>query len=247
MSTRNSPRKALTMIEITIAVALSAIVGIAVFTLYRGGVKSSVSGVVNLEMLGEGRKIIAQIRDDLKNSCIPYHGAFSLSFNDLLQIDFARERGLEGAEFSLLRFRYEPEFVKAGLPGPDYLLRPLLGVRYRLEAITGSNLLRLVRETDHGTAQARQKILSERISFLNISPISIAGPGSAENWFWNISLSLSQHADRTGVDKDGNGSQARGAASLEFYDLVASEFFNAINNFRHSPRNWHTGLTHLPE
>ncbi len=247
MSMKNNPRKALTLIEITIAVALSTIVGLAVFTLYSGGVKSSVSGVVNLEMLGEGRKIVAQIRDDLKNSCIPYHGAFSLSFNDLLQIDFSRERGLEGAEFSLLRFRYEPEFVKTGLPGPDYLLRPLLGVRYRLEAVKDSNLLRLIRETDHGTDKARQKILSERISFLNISPVSISGPANAENWFWNISLSLSQHTDRIGVDKNGNGSQARGAASLEFYDLVASDFFNAINNFRHSPRNWHTGLRYAPD
>jgi len=247
MSMRSSPRKALTLIEITIAVALSAIVGIAVFTLYRGGIKSSVSGVVNLEMLGEGRKIVAQIRDDLKNSCIPYHGAFSLSFNDLLQIDFSRDRGLEGAEFSLLRFRYEPEFVKTGLPGPDHLLRPLLSVRYRLEAVAGSNLLRLVRETDHGTDRARQKILSDRVSFLNISPVSISGPSNAENWFWNVSLSLSQHTDKPGDDKNGNGSQARGAASLEFYDLVASEFFNAISNFRHSPRNWHTGLRYAPD
>ncbi len=247
MTENHNPRKALTLIEITVAVALSAIVGLAVFTLYSGGVKSSVSGVVNLEMLSEGRKIVAQIRDDLKNSCIPYHGAFSLSFNDLLQIDFSRERGLEGAEFSMLRFRYEPEFVKTGLPGPDYLLRPLLGVRYRLEAVKDSNLLRLVRETDHGTDKARQKILSERISFLNISPVSISGPASAENWFWNISLSLSQHSDKTGCDRNNTGNQTRGAASLEFYDLVTSEFFNAINNFRHSPRNWHTGLTHLPE
>jgi len=247
MTENHNHRKALTLIEITVAVALSAIVGLAVFTLYSGGVKSSVSGVVNLEMLSEGRKIVAQIRDDLKNSCIPYHGAFSLSFNDLLQIDFSRERGLEGAEFSMLRFRYEPEFVKTGLPGPDYLLRPLLGVRYRLEAVKDSNLLRLVRETDHGTDKARQKILSERISFLNISPVSISGPANAENWFWNISLSLSQHADKAGGDKNGTGTHARGAASLEFYDLVTSEFFNAINNFRHSPRNWHTGLRYAPD
>ncbi len=241
-------RKAITLVEIMVAVALTAIVGVAMFTLYRGGVQSSLTGVVNLDMLGEGRKVIAQIRDDLKHACIPYQGAFSVSFNDLLQVNFSKNRGLEGAEFVLLRFKYEPEFVRSGLPGgPEHLFRPLLSVSYRLEAAEKSDLLKLVRETNPGTSQAKAKILSERVSFFRIAPVRVDGPGTAENWFWNVSLQLGQHHESPGREKPENSNPARGNSSLSFYDVVYSDFFNAINNYRHSTRNWHTGLKHTPE
>ncbi len=240
-------KKAFTLIEIIITTALAAIIGIAVFTLYRGGVKSSMTGVANLEMLAEGRKVLAQIRDDLKHSCIPFHGGFSVSFNDLLQVEFSPNRGLEGAEFVLLRFKREPDFVKNGLPSPDHLLRPLLNVKYRLEAIKNSDLLKLIREAANDAGQAGPKVLSERISFFRIAPVRVTGPGSGENWFWNVSLQLSQHTDNSSSIKHENSSQTRGASSLTFYDVVYSDFFNAVNNYRHSPRNWHTGLIYTPE
>lgn len=238
-------KKALTLVEIMVATALTAIIGIALFTLYQGGVKSSVTGVVNLEMLSEGRKVLAQIHDDLKNACIPFHDGFSVSFNDLLQVNFSNNRGLEGAEFVLLRFKREPEFVKTGLPSPDYLLRPLLSVKYRLEAIENSGLLKLIREAGNEVGEAKTKILSEHISFFRITPVRVTGPGSAENWLWNVSLQLGQHA--TSSAKPESCTQNRGASSMTFYDVVYSEFFNAVNNYRHSPRNWNTGLIYTPE
>ncbi len=242
-----NPKKAFTLIEIIIATALAAIIGIALFTLYRGGVKSSLTGVVNLEMLAEGRKILAQVHDDLKHSGIPFHGGFSVSFNDLLHVDFSENRGLEGAEFVLLRFKPEPEFVKTGLPSPDHLLRPLLNVKYRLEAMENSDLLKLIRESGNDAGPAKVKVLSDRISFFRIAPVRVVSTGAGENWFWNVSLQLSQHTENIGQTRPENGTQTRGANSLTFYDVVYSEFFNAVNNHRHSPRNWHTGLIYTPE
>ncbi len=239
-------KKAFTLLELIITLALSAVISISAFTLYRGGVQSSLSGVVNLDMLAEGRKVLAQIRDDLKHACIPYHGAFSLSFNDLLQVDFSQTRGLEGAEFNMLRFRYEPDFAKSGLPAPEYLLRPLLSVKYRLEAVKESGLLKLVRETTQGSDPAKTSILSERVSFFRITPVKVTGPDGCDSWFWNVSLQLSQQTGRYGGTKPEND-KTRGAGSMEFYDVVYSEFFNAINNYRHSPRNWNTGLKYTPD
>ncbi|MDD3146002.1 MAG: prepilin-type N-terminal cleavage/methylation domain-containing protein [Candidatus Riflebacteria bacterium] len=243
----STSEKAFTLVEIIIATALASIIGIAAFTLYRGGVKSSLSGVANLEILAEGRKTLAQIRDDLKHSCIPFHGGFSISFNDLLHVDFSNNRGLEGAEFSLLRFKRQAGFAKKGLPSVQYLLRPLLSVKYRLEASAGSDLLKLIRESDNESGQAEIKILSERVSFFRMAPIKVTGPGKGENWFWNVSLQLSQHKESTSPTRPQNGIQTRGAGSLTFYDVVYSDFFNAMNNYRHSPRNWHTGLIYTPE
>ncbi len=239
-------KKAFTLLEVLITLALSAVIGIAAFTLYRGGVQSSLSGVVNFDMLAEGRKVIAQIRDDLKHACIPYHGAFSLSFNDLLQIDFSQTRGLEGAEFNLLRFRYEADFARSDLPAPEYLLRPLLSVKYRLEAVKESGLLKLIREISPGSDQAKIEILSERVSFFRINPVKVTGPDGRDSWFWNISLQLSQQTGRSGSTRP-DSDKTRGAGSMEFYDVVCSEFFNAINNYRHSPRNWNTGLKYTPD
>lgn len=237
-------RRAITLVEILIAASLSLLIAGAAFTLYKSGVRASVSGVINLDTMAEGRKILLQIRDDLKNSCIPYQGSFSLSFNDLLQIDFSKNRGLEGAEFSLLRFRHDSEFVQIGLPDPNYLLRPLLNVRYRLEKTNAGDLLKLVRETGTGTSQAKSKVLSERVSFFNIKPVRIPGPGNYENWLWNITLHLGQISESLSEAASPN---IRGTNILEFYEVVSSDFYTAINNHPNSPRNWHTGLRYAPE
>ena len=230
-----------------ITVALTAIISISAFTLYRGGLQSSLSGVVNLDMLNEGRKVIAHIHNDLKHAGIPYHGAFSLSFNDLLQVDFSKNRGLEGAEFSLLRFKSDPEFVKSDLPSQDYLLRPLISVKYRLEKVNNSDLLRLVREVNQNPAHPGSRVLSERVSFFRITPVKIPAPGSSDCWFWNVSLQLSQRSDPANSREPGKTEKTRGEGSLDFYDLVYSEFFNAVNNYPHSPRNWNTGLKYTPD
>lgn len=232
---KKTSKKALTLIELMISMVIATTIGIFAFSLYQGGVKSSISGVVSLDMLAEGRRVLAQIRDDLKNSCIPYHGAFSVSFNDLLHADFSNSRGLEGAEYSLLRFKYEPDFVRTGLPSPDYLLRPLINIKYRLEKIENSELLKLTRVTATRDGQEQTKVLCDRVSFFKISPVRITTPDTGENWLWNISL------------QTGSSDPARGVNAMSFYEVVYSDFFNAINNHQLSPRNWQTGLKYSPE
>jgi len=244
---KTTAKNAITLVEMMITVALTAIISISAFTLYRGGLQSSLSGVVNLDMLNEGRKVIAQIHTDLKHAGIPYHGAFSLSFNDLLQVDFSKNRGLEGAEFSLLRFKNDPEFVRNDLPAQDYLLRPLISVKYRLEKVNNSDLLRLVREVNQNPNHPGSRVLSERVSFFRIAPVQISTPGSVDAWFWNISLQLSQRSDTANGKEPEKPEKTRGEGSLDFYDVVYSEFFNAVNNYRHSPRNWNTGLKYTPD
>jgi len=238
----NKRKQAISMVELLIATTLAMIIATAVFALHRIGARASIYSVVNLDAMAEGRKILLQIRDDLKNSCIPYRGAFAISFKDLLQIDFSKNRGLEGAEFSLLRFRYEPEFAKTALPGPEYLLRPLLNVRYRLEKADSSGLLKLIRETAPGTSQTKSRVLSDRISFFNITPVRINSSNDHENWLWNVHLHIGKTSDRTVVNAG-----TRSMNVFEFYDVVSSDFYTAISNHRNSPRNWHTGLRYSPE
>lgn len=238
--------RGVTLLEMLIAIAITAAVAVPAFFMYQGGLKSSVTGVVSLDMLAEGRRITRQINDDLKNSCIPYYGAFSLGFTDLLSVVTSGTGAINGAEFSLYRFSREPVIAKKSFLPTSRLLRPLISVRYSLEK-NGGDLFKLVRiETARG-APDRIKVLSERVSILRIDPVHISGANSSNGWLWNISLQLAHVSDNVAVKSrlvDGN--RDAGVFVMDFYDVVYSEFFSAICRHPFAVRNWNSGLTYSP-
>ncbi|OGK07912.1 MAG: hypothetical protein A2W80_10055 [Candidatus Riflebacteria bacterium GWC2_50_8] len=237
----NANRKAITLLEIAIALAITTIIAVPLLYLYQSGLRSSTSGVVSIDMLSEGRRICSQIHDDLKNSCIPYRGGFGLRFSDLLEADFSRAAGLAGAEYRLYRHTTTPELLKKTVSGQRMLLRPIMHVRYRLEKMQNSDLLKLVRIESLDGAPERIKVLSERVSLLKIQPVKIADD---QSYLWNVKLQLAYIPERIQTEISFAASdRGQGVLISDFYDVVYSDFFKSVSQNPLAPRNWHTGLT----
>jgi hypothetical protein len=236
-------RKGISIIEVMIALMVTTVIAGPLLYLYQSGLKSSTSGVVSIDMLGEGRRICTQIHDDLKNSCIPYRGGFSMRFSDLLEADFSRADGLSGAEYRLYRHTAAPELIKKDIDGQKMLLRPIMHVRYRLEKRQNSDLLKLVRIESSDGAPERIKVLSERISFLKIQPVKVS-EGGEQGFLWNVKLQLAYVPESMQAGFAFNVTdRSRGILINDFYDVVYSDFFKSVSQNPLAPRNWHTGLT----
>lgn len=236
----------ITLVEVLVALAIASIVAVPAFYLYQRGLKSSVTGVISLDMLAEGRRIVTQLRDDLKNSCIPYHGAFSLSFNDMLNASTGGAGTITGVEYALYRFAREPVLTSKAFLPTARLLRPLISVRYNLERNSGSDLFKLVRIETASGAPDRVKVMSERVNFMRIVPVKVAGSDNIEGWLWNVSLQLAHLGDNGRREFLESSNRGQGAVSMDFYDVVDSSFFTAICRNPLATRNWNGGLTYTP-
>lgn len=237
-----------TLLEILVALTIAAMIAVPAFYLYQQGLKSSVSGVVALDILAEGKRITAQLHDDLKNSCIPYHGAFALSFADLLNSTVAGDNAITGAEYALYRFSHTPVFVKKGFSMTANLLRPLISVRYSLEQNGCSDLFKLIRIETAPGAPDRIRVLSEKVCLFRITPVKVTGNYGSESWLWNVSLQLANTRD-AGAENDhpASFSGKNGSVGMDFYDVVYSDFFSAICQNPLAARNWNSGLSYSPE
>jgi len=234
-----SIKTGVTMIELIVAIAITSIIGTGALMLHQNSVKIASAGMANVEMMREGKLILETIREDLKHACVPYKESFSISFDNIVQVEFSKNKGLEGAEFSFLRFKNKPDFAVMGYYEKDYMLRALTKITYRLEKIEDSELLKLVRETAEHKGETTVATLTERLNFFNIKPVEIKTE-TADRWLWNISLQLSHKSDKSSV-------VLRGENCLSFYDLVFSEFYQSVSLFPDSPRNWNTGMTFSPK
>ncbi|EKD83524.1 MAG: hypothetical protein ACD_39C00619G0001 [uncultured bacterium] len=123
------------------------------------------------------------------------------------------------------------------------LLRPIMHVRYRIEKMQNSDLLKLVRIESLDGAPERIKVLSERVSLLKIKPVKIPG-SSDQNYLWNITLQLAYIPERIQTEVSFTSSdRGKGVLISDFYDVVYSDFFKSVSQNPLAPRNWHTGLT----
>lgn len=223
----------ITIVEIIVATAVAAILAVPLMLLYQSGVKTSVSGVTSIEMLSEGRRIISQLHDDLKNSAIPFQGAFSLAFTDLLIRTSSPGAVSSGFEYSLYRFNREALTERKPFAQGAPVLTPLIHVRYSLEKNSNNELFKLVRTEIARNIPDRIKVLSERVAALEIRPVNFST--GSQNYFWNTTLELGHFTD--------NGSKKGNRPTMSFYDVVYSEFFNTLAQHPFSPRNWFSGMT----
>jgi hypothetical protein len=232
---KRTNKKGITMVELVVAMAITAIIGTGAMILHRNSVKITSAGIANVEMMREADLILDQIRDDLKHACLPYRDEFSISFDDIVQLEMSKSTGLEGAEFSFHRFKGRPEFANLGYYNKDYMIKPITKITYRLEKIEGSDLLRLVREVREHKDKPKSKALTERVGFFNIKPISIKTE-TTQKELWAVDLQLSQRTDTS-------SEVLRGENCLKFYDVVYSDFYKSIAENPKASRNWNTGLT----
>lgn len=228
--------KGITLIEILIALAITSVIGLGVIIFQKNSTEIATSGIANITMMKQANTALEIIHKDLKHACIPYKESFSISFNEMVQIDYSDKYGLEGAEFSFFKMSENGNFVSETSKENKYKLHPLTYVKYRLKKTNDSDLLQLVRYIEEYGKIVSEKTIAEKVSFFNIAPTCIK-TDTSEKWLWNVALKLSQKSDKS-------QSNLRGEHTLDFYDIVFPVFYKSISENPHSVRNWNTGFTY---
>lgn len=227
-------QKGFTLVEMMVAIFISSLVSIPVYLLYQSGFKSSISGMARLELQAEGQTILRQLKDDLRFSCMPYGGSFSLSFDKLLETNASLDE-LEESEYSFYRFD------QAGVGELFYkkdgeFQFPVTRVSYRIERADAELAPRLTRIEVTSDGRERTRVVSECINFFQIKPVCVKDNSDKEQWFWNITLQLVKDL----------GKSAKSASSqtvvADFYDLTSSVFYHALFNNPLNARNFNTRL-----
>ena len=230
-------------IEILIGLSLVAMITIPAYRIYFSGVKSSLSGIVSLEIQTEGEKILMQVRDDLKNSCLPYEGAVEFAFDEFLTMEPGSGPSLAGTSFSCLRFAKGESPIGSSVPQTGKAQRTIERITYRLEASSLPHLLLLTRSMGKDGPEV---VLSKRVNFFQIVPIQLeqlTPTQKRSQWFWNVYFQLAdlpKDLPTTGVPLQAN--RSKGIIIADFSDMVSSAFFTCAWNFRWSPRSWYVGL-----
>ncbi len=230
-------KNGLTLIEILIALAITTVIGIGAMNFQKNSTNIATSGIANITMMKQAMLALEIIHKDLKHACIPYKESFSIRFGDIIQVDYSEKRGLEGAEFSFFKMAEKGDFVSLSSKEKNYKLHPLTFVKYSLKKAKDSELLQLVRYVEEPSKPPEEKIIAEKVSFFNIIPTCVK-TDTTEKWLWNVSLKLSQRADKS-------QSNLRGEHTLDFYDIVFSNFYKSIEEAPNSVRNWNTGFTYI--
>lgn len=228
--------KGITLVELLIAMAITAVIGLGAVNFQKNSAGIATSGIANINMMKQASIALETIHDDLKHACIPYKESFSLSFGDMIQVEYSEKHGLEGAEFSFFKMASDGGFVPVAPNEKSYKLHPLAYVKYSLKKAKDSELLCLVRYLDEPSEKPVEKIIAEKVSFFNIVPVCVK-TDYGEKWLWNVILRLSQKSDKS-------QSNLRGEHTLDFYDVVYPDFYRSIVENVNSVRNWNTGFTY---
>ncbi len=235
--------RGITLIETLVALAIISLISLPAISVYRSGMQNSVNGMIAQDMMNSGKQIISQIKDDLRHSAIGYQGGFSIAFQEMLSYAAPNSSGFDNQTFTLYRFPEKASYNDKAKGSMK--LGMLTKITYRLEKLINTPFLRLSRQKmdSHGTVS--NKILSDRINFFSIHPVEFKLEKDNSAWLFNISLQLGLYKGNSKrqpghflTDKENS------LKIMEFYDVVSSDFFTAINTNRINTRNWNSGLKH---
>jgi prepilin-type N-terminal cleavage/methylation domain-containing protein len=231
------------LLELLIVLTLIGLITVPAYRIYVSGMKSSLSGIVSLEIQTEGEKILMQVRDDLRNSCFPYEGAVEFSFDSFLTITPGSGPSLAGTSYSCYRFGKNEVQMISSLPQAGKANRPVERITYRLKSSSQPHLHLLTRAIGEDGPEV---VLSKRVNFLQVVPVQLEQGSTLDGnsqWFWNVYFQLAdlpKDLPVTGGPLLAN--RSKGIIIADFYDIVSSDFFSCAWNFRWSPRSWHAGL-----
>lgn len=232
--------KALTLIEILIAVVCFALVSAAMYSTLSAGKRSSLSGIMRIEATLEATKILKQIRSDLNASC------FQPPINAMYDIDHLfKETGIApNIVYSFFSFPIRGDISDwFTSPSSGENPRRVAKITYKTESSPNpdTNSLRLIREELY-QGQTIERVLSDKVNYFEIKPL-LMQVDNKNQFYFLITLQL---VDSVDPSKLAQQQQQRIDALqqhiilADFYDVVYSEFFNAAwNNALYVP-NWHT-------
>ncbi|MFZ5951954.1 MAG: PulJ/GspJ family protein [Candidatus Rifleibacteriota bacterium] len=234
-------KQAFTLVEIMIVVIISAITMGPVYLIYRSGMRSSISGMVSLEIQSEGERLLLQIYDDLKNSCLPYDGELKLKFSDLVKVEHLDTSSLAGLNYSFHSFmRDENKLISA--TGNGKALRATRKIKYLIEKTDNPRLFALFRSEQTKSDGIVKRLISNRVAFFQINPVTI--PSKIDNssqYFWQITIQLAELPKSLPAGTYA-ANRSKGIIIADFYQVVSCDFFNNTLNFPHVNRNWYSGL-----
>jgi len=242
MGTAAINKHAFTLVEILIVILITGLTMGPVYLIYRSGMKSSMSGIVSLEIQSEGERLLLQIYDDLKNSCIPFDGTFTLKFSDMVQVEHPDTSSLTGLKYTFYSFmRNDAKLLPAVTSGKA--LRATRKICYSIETTDNPRLFALYRTEQTKADGDNKRLLSSRIIFFQIAPVSIpSGIDDSHQFFWQVTLQLAELPKNLQTGGAIVANKSQGIIIADFYEVVSSDFFNNTLNFPFANRNWYSGL-----
>ncbi len=245
------PAAGFTLVEAMVVVLLSTLILVPAYRIFQSGMTTSVQGIQQIDMVLEARRIIKQIHADLKASCLELDPARRYTLVDFLTVDRPSTGSLDGTTFSFFAFPLHADKTaaisgnQAAGPAPRLANR----ITYRLEKTPGP-FYRLVREEKVNPLLGggdQKRVLSDRVNLLSIVPTEIQTTKGSNQWFFQVTLQLAESRQPQGLAAlaaAGNlvTNRAAGLVVADFFDVVASEYFQALWNQEFMNRNWHTGV-----
>lgn len=253
---RQTNRRALTLVEMLVALGCMAILMGPIFFVYRSGSRSSLQGIAKAEITLEARRILRQIHDDLRYSVVYLNYNINLpsSLGSYYFPYFLKggnpysPSGDAQTQYKMLRFPLHGEVKDAIEPvgGVTAYRKPIL-ITYELKKETPDQaLFSLFRQEGTG----RPILLSNRVNFFEIrdNPNSPAGT----TWFTTLQLAevirpsnedsnwqKLQHAGGTTINSTERrlADRTRGVQIADFFDVAASEFYTLFRRSSFMP-NW---------
>lgn len=256
----NSPclRRGFSIIELLVVMVCIATLLIPIWTIYRSGQRTSLQGMSQIDTSLEARRILKQIRRDLKQSCyILYKLSPRIDFKFMLTVEPLTP---PHRSFSFLVFPGSGDLSEAIASLGDPLatgkaVRRLSRITYALEPSGDPEkpLLQLVREERFHPATAvaatlpngiRRHVLSTRLNYFSIEPHVVQSGGEKRFFFWVALQTVDSARPKNLPFTVGTKLTARipGIAISDFFDVVPSEFFHSVWNQEGMRRNWHTFL-----
>ena len=240
-----------TLVEAVLVAGLSTLILLPAYQIFQSGMNTSVQGMQQIDMVLEARRIIKQLHADLKSSCIELDPTIRYTLRDFLRTTRPSAASLEGTTFTFDAFPLHTELEKAVSTAEHTGVASRLANRitYRFEK-TGGPFFRLIREELVNPllgGGVQKQVLTERCNLLNVMPTEIQTTKGSNQWFFVVTLQLAETRFPAEIQAQmaAGGlvpNRTKGLMIADFFDVVASEFFQALWNQEYMNRNWHTGV-----
>ena len=238
-----------TLIEIMVVLLISTFFMMSVYKIFNAGAKSSLNGMLRIDTTLEGRRIIKQVYNDLKNASFVLDGTQrELPFSELVKKD-----GDSYTFLSLPLHGTAEDAIPTGGSGKAY--RRASRITYVLEASdsAANPFKKLIRkETFHPEHPLSKTVLggvethmlSTRVNSFEIRPYVQFSKGKTVCCYW-ITLQLRDAPLKGQLKSIGKSSTPTVSTDIliaDFFDVVVPEFHYRLlvnDNFN---LNWHTGV-----
>ncbi|MFZ2956313.1 MAG: prepilin-type N-terminal cleavage/methylation domain-containing protein [Candidatus Ozemobacteraceae bacterium] len=246
-----------TLIELLMVILLSALLMVPIWEVFSAGSKTALRGILSVETTLEARRILKQIHNELKSSCLSMESGEVLhSFDDLL----VTSGSVLNPSYSFCTFPLHGEILgdvilTTSTDGPAPRL--LNNIRYWIEGERKSEtpfgkLMRL-EIFNPKSAQAAQfpqgklSTLSDRVNYFEIKKVNADSKAGTGHYFW-VHLRLVDVISPTVAEKlkvlsTDPIERSRGIVLADFYDMVSPDQYQALWYHRGIARNWYNQPT----